>query len=60
MKIQNISKLIGATESTIIEWKPSLSQINEIIESITAFSNTDGGRVFIGVSKDGKIIGVGK
>jgi len=60
VKIQNISKLIGATESTIIEWKPSLSQINEIIESITAFSNTDGGRVFIGVSKDGKIIGVGK
>lgn len=56
--IKSISKLIGAAESTVIEWKPSLSQINEIIESITAFSNTDGGRVFIGVSKDGKIIGV--
>ncbi|MCX5667031.1 MAG: helix-turn-helix domain-containing protein [Candidatus Omnitrophica bacterium] len=56
--IKSISKLIGATESTTIEWKPSLSQINEIIESITAFSNTDGGRVFIGVSKDGKIIGI--
>lgn len=55
MKISNI---IGTSESTTIEWKPSLSQINEIIETIVAFSNTEGGKIFIGVSNTGKILGV--
>ena len=41
-----------------VEWKPSLSQINDIIESIAAFSNTEGGRLFVGVSKDGQALGV--
>jgi len=27
----------GFSESMVIEWKPPLSQINEIIESIAAF-----------------------
>ena len=46
------------SESTYIEWKPSLSQINEIINTISAFSNTEGGRIFIGVSSIGKVVGV--
>jgi ATP-dependent DNA helicase RecG len=58
MKPKNLSKLIGSSESTTIEWKPSLSQINEIIESIAGFSNTDGGRIFIGISKHGEAIGI--
>ena len=58
MKTKGLSKLIGARESMTVEWKPSLSQINEIIESITAFSNTEGGRLFVGISKDGKAVGV--
>jgi ATP-dependent DNA helicase RecG len=58
MKTKNLSKLIGSSESTTIEWKPSLSQINEIIESIAGFSNTDGGRIFIGISKHGEAIGI--
>ena len=58
MKIENLSKLFGSNESTTIEWKPSLSQIHEIIESITAFANTEGGRLFIGISKDGEVEGV--
>jgi predicted HTH transcriptional regulator len=55
---KTLSKLIGSDESTTVEWKPSLSQINEIIESIAAFSNTEGGRLFIGISKNGEIAGV--
>ena len=58
MRLRNLQKLIGSGESTTIEWKPSLSQINEIIESIAAFSNTEGGRIFIGVSKHGNAVGV--
>ncbi|MBF0489639.1 MAG: putative DNA binding domain-containing protein [Candidatus Omnitrophica bacterium] len=53
-----VSKLISSSESTTIEWKPSLSQIHEIIESITAFANTEGGCLFVGVSKYGEIGGV--
>jgi len=51
-------KIICSSESTTIEWKPSLSQIHEIIESITAFANTEGGRLFVGVSKTGEILGI--
>ncbi len=58
MKEERRMVLIGQSESTTIEWKPSLSQINEIIESIAAFANTEGGRLFIGVSRDGKAAGV--
>lgn len=58
MKTKKFSRLFGDSESMVIEWKPSLSQINEIIESIAAFSNTEGGRLFVGVSKDGEVIGV--
>ncbi len=54
----NAQKLFGSSESTTIEWKPSLSQAHDIIESITAFANTEGGRLFIGISKVGEIIGV--
>jgi ATP-dependent DNA helicase RecG len=49
--------LTGAAESATIEWKQSLSEINEIIESIAAFANAEGGKIFVGVSKSGKIIG---
>jgi len=44
MKQKNIRKIIGASESTTIEWKQSLSAAHEIIETIAAFANTEGGR----------------
>ena len=58
IKKKNKQNLQITSESTTIEWKPSLSQINEIINTISAFSNTEGGRIFIGVSNTGKIAGV--
>ncbi|MBI3316767.1 MAG: putative DNA binding domain-containing protein [Candidatus Omnitrophica bacterium] len=53
-----MAKIIGASESATIEWKPSLSQINEIIETVAAFSNAEGGQLFVGVSKEGIVKGV--
>ena len=58
MSKEDLLKLIGGTESLNIEWKPSLSQINEIIETISAFANTEGGKIIIGISKSGKLLGV--
>ena len=55
---KKFSTIIGSGESTTIEWKPSLSQINEIIASVAAFANTDGGKLFVGVSKRGDAVGI--
>jgi len=50
MRLRNWLK--GIKESETVELKPSLSQINEIMETITAFANTAGGKIVIGVSKN--------
>ena len=57
-KQTNLQKIIGAGESTIIEWKPSLAQTDDIIKTITAFANTEGGKIIVGVSDAGSLKGV--
>lgn len=65
----NINKIIEAGENTNVEFKSSLrydsntEKINKALEevimkSIAAFSNTEGGRLFIGISNDGQILGL--
>jgi ATP-dependent DNA helicase RecG len=49
---------IGITETEALEWKSSFGQLNRIIETISAFSNTKGGKIIIGVDGTGKILGV--
>ena len=58
VKVKIVSNIIGKAESETVEWKPSLSQINEIVETVSAFSNTKGGRIIVGVSRTGEILGV--
>lgn len=57
-KGMKIKKIIGISEATTIEWKQSLSEIDEIIETAAAFANTEGGQIFIGISPEGMITGV--
>ncbi|MBI5361118.1 MAG: ATP-binding protein [Planctomycetes bacterium] len=38
-------------ESETIELKQSLAEFDEIIETAVAFANTEGGRIYIGVSQ---------
>ena len=55
------NKIKGLTEegeSESLELKPSLSQIKEIIQAISAFANKNGGKIIIGVSSKGKILGL--
>lgn len=57
MRVEDLKNLINRNESTVVEWKPSLSQMKEIINTISAFANTEGGKVFVGVSKAGELLG---
>lgn len=56
MHKQFIQNLINSGESETIEFKTSFDQ--SAIETIAAFANTKGGRIIVGVSDAGKIIGV--
>ncbi len=58
MNKREMEKLIGKGENRKLEFKPSLSQSNEIIETISAFSNTNGGKILIGISDSAKIVGI--
>ncbi|MBI4980485.1 putative DNA binding domain-containing protein [Candidatus Woesearchaeota archaeon] len=44
-------------ESQTVEFKKSLAEINEILETISAFANTKGGKILVGVgeNKDGTV-----
>ena len=58
IKINKINDSIKKGESETVEFKPSLSQMDKIMESISAFSNTNGGRIIIGVSDKGEVPGI--
>ena len=53
----DIKAIIKQGESETLEFKESLGEWKEIIQVISAFSNTRGGRVIIGVSKSGRLLG---
>ncbi|MCK4935983.1 MAG: putative DNA binding domain-containing protein, partial [Elusimicrobiales bacterium] len=54
--VKNIIKLINSGESETLEFKANFS--NEAIKTITAFSNTHGGIICIGVLNNGGIAGL--
>jgi len=56
--MSEIIKLLEEGESETVEFKPSLSQTNKIMESISAFSNTKGGIIVIGVTDKGEVGGM--
>src|SRR3989338_9171989 len=58
MKIEELLSTLKQGESEQLELKPSLSQINEIVETVSAFSNKAGGIFIVGVSGSGKILGL--
>lgn len=54
----NIKTIIVKGESETVEFKKSTGESKEIIKTISAFSNTKGGNIIIGISKLGKISGI--
>ena len=45
-------------ESETVAFKKSLSEIREIMQTLSAFANTKGGKIIIGVDDSGNITGV--
>jgi len=58
MTEEQLKQLIKQGEGQTLEFKASLSLRQEIGQAISAFANTDGGVVMVGVSPDSKIVGV--
>ena len=56
--MRELVKLLTEGESETVEFKPSLSQTGNILECVSAFSNTKGGILVIGVRDTGEVIGV--
>ena len=54
----NLKKLISQGETETLEFKKSTGEWKEIIETISAFANTRGGKITIGVSRSGRPVGV--
>ena len=54
----DLKKIISQGESETVEFKKSPSESKEIIKTISAFANTKGGRIFVGVSNSGKVLSV--
>ena len=58
MTKQAITKLIKQPESETFERKPSLSDVGRMVEIVSSFANSKGGKILVGVGDKGKIIGV--
>jgi ATP-dependent DNA helicase RecG len=50
--------MMDKTEGETLEFKRSLSDFDEVLATVSAFSNTKGGTILIGVDDSGEIIGV--
>lgn len=57
-KKHHITKLIEQGEHQQLDFKFAINNSKKIARSLSAFANTDGGRLLIGVKDNGKIAGV--
>lgn len=58
MSKSTATKKLNINESKTVEFKSTLSEMDQIIETVSAFSNTKGGTLYIGVEDNGTINGV--
>ena len=56
--MNNLLKLISGGENESLEFKESPRLKEEIGQAVSAFSNANGGSILVGVSNDGKVIGI--
>lgn len=57
MDIRELKKFVSAGESETVEFKKSTGQLRRACETLCGMLNDKGGRVFIGVTSEGRIVG---
>lgn len=57
MNLADIEQLASGGESETLEFKKTTGQLKKASETLCAFLNTRGGKVLIGVSPQGKVVG---
>lgn len=59
--MQEIKDLLQKGESETLEFRKSLAERKEILEAISAFANSNGGKIFIGIEgkKNGSVKEIG-
>lgn len=56
---QELLEMIHGSESITVEFKKSRTEVTkDVYETICAFSNRDGGHIFLGVKDNGEIVGI--
>ncbi len=58
MNPKNINQITKQGESESVEFKPSLSQASEIIETLSALANKKGGKILVGISNSSNVLGI--
>lgn len=58
MKLQDLEDLVSKGEGQLLEFKLKASFPGKIVKELVAFSNSNGGNLFIGVDDDGRISGL--
>ncbi|HBD96174.1 MAG: ATP-dependent DNA helicase [Spirochaetes bacterium GWF1_31_7] len=56
--MKNLYEEILSGESKVLEFKRSLPEHDQLVKTVTAFSNSAGGRILIGVDNDRTITGI--
>lgn len=56
--VTDVLQLIHSGESETVEFKRSTGETREIVETVSAFANTHGGTVLVGVTNAGEVAGV--
>ncbi len=56
---QELLELIRGGENITVEFKKSRTEVTkDVYETVCAFSNRDGGHIFLGVKDNGDILGI--
>ena len=59
MNVTELKEIIAKGEGHTTEFKKSRTDITkDVYESVCAFSNRDGGHVFLGIKDNGEILGI--
>ena len=60
MDCNELNNIIDNGEDSLNQFKENFDNIDKLTIEISAFANSDGGRIFIGISDQGEIIGLSR